>query len=342
MTKRLANLGTMAFALVAAVGALAVRPAAAAEVTLLNVSYDPTRELYENYNKAFASYWKTQSGDVVTIRQSHGGSGKQARSVIDGLEADVVTLALAGDIDALARNGQLLPDNWQTRLPQNSTPYTSTIVFLVRKGNPKRILDWNDLVRGGIKVITPNPKTSGGARWNYLAAWAYALKQPGGTAASAQAFVAKVYKNVPVLDSGARGSTTTFVQRGIGDVLLSWENEAYLALKEFGADKFEIVNPSSSILAEPPVAVVDKYVDQHGTRAVAEAYLKYLYTDAGQDIAAKNFYRPRNAAVLANYKSQFPDIQLFTITDVAGPWKEVQPKHFADHGIFDQLYKPQS
>ncbi len=294
--------------LLVAVVAMAAQPAVAAEVTLLNVSYDPTRELYEDYNKAFATYWKAQTGDTVTVRQSHGGSGKQARSVIDGLEADVVTLALAGDIDAIAKNGKLLADNWQSRLPQNSTPYTSTIVFLVRKGNPKRILDWNDLMRSGVKVVTPNPKTSGGARWNYLAAWAYALKQPGGNAASAQDFVAKLYKNVPVLDSGARGSTTTFVQRGIGDVLLSWENEAYLALKEQGPGSFDIVYPSVSILAEPPVAVVDKVAAKHGTTKVAQAYLQYLYSKEAQEIIARNFYRPRDAEVAAKYAANFGKI----------------------------------
>ncbi len=311
-------------------------------VHLLNVSYDPTRELYQEFNKSFADDWKQKTGQTVAIEQSHGGSGKQARSVIDGLQADVVTLGLASDIDAIADKAHAINPGWETRLPSNATPYTSTIVFLVRKGNPKGIHDWPDIIKTGVSIITPNPKTSSGARWNYLAAWGYAWNHSGHDEQKTRAFIAALYKNVPVLDSGARGSTTTFVERGLGDVLLSWENEAYLALKEFGADKFEIVNPSSSILAEPPVAVVDKYVDQHGTRAVAEAYLKYLYTDAGQEIAAKNFYRPRNAAVLAKYKSQFPDIQLFTITDVAGPWKEVQPKHFADHGIFDQLYKPQN
>jgi sulfate/thiosulfate transport system substrate-binding protein len=311
-------------------------------VHLLNVSYDPTRELYQEFNKAFADDWRQKTGQTVAIEQSHGGSGKQARSVIDGLQADVVTLGLASDIDAIVDKAHAINPGWETRLPNNATPYTSTIVFLVRKGNPQGIRDWPDVIRKGVSVITPNPKTSSGARWNYLAAWGYAWNHSGHDEKKTRQFIADLYKNVPVLDSGARGSTTTFVERGLGDVLLSWENEAYLALKEFGADKFEIVNPSSSILAEPPVAVVDKYVDQHGTRAVAEAYLKYLYTDAGQEIAAKNFYRPRNPAVLAKYKSQFPDIQLFTITDVAGPWKEVQPKHFADHGIFDQLYKPQS
>jgi sulfate/thiosulfate transport system substrate-binding protein len=311
-------------------------------IHLLNVSYDPTRELYQEFNKAFADDWKQKTGQTVTIEQSHGGSGKQARAVIDGLQADVVTLALAYDIDAIVDKAHAINPGWESKLPDNATPYTSTIVFLVRKGNPKGIHDWPDVIKKGVSVITPNPKTSGGARWNYLAAWGYAWNHSGHDEKKTRDFIAALYKNVPVLDSGARGATTTFVERGLGDVLLSWENEAYLSLKEFGADKFEIVNPSSSILAEPPVAVVDKFVDQHGTRAAAEAYVKYLYTDAGQEIAAKNFYRPRNAAVLAKYKNQFPDIQLFTITDVAGPWKDVQPKHFADHGLFDQLYKPQS
>jgi sulfate/thiosulfate-binding protein len=330
----------MVLGLLVAVVAMAAQTAVAAEVKLLNVSYDPTRELYEDYNKAFATYWKAQTGDTVTVRQSHGGSGKQARSVIDGLEADVVTLALAGDIDAIARNGKLLADSWQSRLPQNSTPYTSTIVFLVRKGNPKRILDWNDLLRSGVKVVTPNPKTSGGARWNYLAAWAYALKQPGGNAASAQDFVAKLYKNVPVLDSGARGSTTTFVQRGIGDVLLSWENEAYLALKESGPGSFDIVYPSVSILAEPPVAVVDKVALKHGTTKVAQAYLQYLYSKEAQDIIARNFYRPRDAAVAAKYAANFGKIAtLLTIADFGG-WSKVQSQHFDDGGIFDHIYAP--
>ena len=311
-------------------------------VHLLNVSYDPTRELYQEFNKAFADSWKQKTGQTLTVEQSHGGSGKQARSVIDGLEADVVTLGVASDIDAIVTNGHAINPGWEARLPNSSTPYTSTIVFLVRKDNPKGIHDWPDIIKKDVSIITPNPKTSSGGRWNYMAAWGYAWNHDGHDEPKTRDFISALYHNVPVLDSGARGSTTTFVEHGLGDVLLSWENEAYLALKEFGADKFEIVNPSSSILAEPPVAVVDKYVDQHGTRAVAEAYLQYLYTDAGQEIAAKNFYRPRNAAILAKYKSQFPDIQLFTITDVAGPWKEVQPKHFADHGIFDQLYKPQS
>ncbi|MFC4802937.1 sulfate ABC transporter substrate-binding protein [Neobacillus sp. GCM10023253] len=308
-------------------------------IELLNVSYDPTRELYEEYNKSFAAYWEKKTGQKVTINQSHGGSGKQSRSVIDGLEADVVTLALAYDIDAIAGAGKLA-DDWQKRLADNSSPYTSTIVFLVRKGNPKGIKDWNDLVKKDVSVITPNPKTSGGARWNYLAAWGYALQQNNGEEQKAQEFVAKLFKNVPVLDSGARGSTTTFVERGIGDVLIAWENEAYLALKEFGEDKFEVVNPSVSILAEPPVSVVDKVAKKHGTEEVAKAYLDYLYTVEGQEIAAKNFYRPRNKDVAEKYASQFPDIKLFTIDEVFGGWKKAQKTHFDDGGIFDQIYKP--
>jgi sulfate transport system substrate-binding protein len=311
----------------------------AAGATLLNVSYDPTRELYEDYNKVFAAYWKTKTGDTVTVNQSHGGSGKQARSVIDGLEADVVTLALAYDIDALAVQGHLIPANWQGRLPNNSAPYTSTIVFLVRKGNPKNIHDWGDLVRPGIAVVTPSPKTSGGARWNYLAAWAWALKQPGGNGAAAEAYIKKLYHNVPVLDSGARGATVTFVERGIGDVLLAWENEAYLAIKELGPTKFDIVAPSVSIVAEPPVSVVDQNVDQHGTRKVAEEYLKYLYSKQGQEIAAKHFYRPRDPAVAAQYATQFANIpQLVTIDAVFGGWARAQATHFADHGTFDRIY----
>jgi sulfate/thiosulfate transport system substrate-binding protein len=311
----------------------------AAASTLLNVSYDPTRELYEDYNKAFADYWKGKTGDTVHVNQSHGGSGKQARSVIDGLEADVVTLALAYDIDALAIPGGLIPANWQTRLPDNSTPYTSTIVFLVRKGNPKNIHDWSDLARPGVSVITPSPKTSGGARWNYLAAWAWALKQPGGNDVTAEAFVKKLYHNVPVLDSGARGATVTFVERGIGDALLAWENEAYLAVKELGPAKFDIVAPSLSIVAEPPVSIVDQNVDLHGTRKVAEEYLKYLYSKQGQEIAAKHFYRPRDPAVAARYATQFANIpQLVTIDAVFGGWTRVQATHFADHGTFDRIY----
>ena len=312
---------------------------AAGPVKLLNVSYDPTREFYQDFNVAFAKYWKAKTGVDVEINQSHGGSGAQSRSVIDGLQADVVTLGLAYDIDAIAQNAKLLPENWQTRLPNNSTPYTSTIVFLVRKGNPKHIKEWNDVVRDGVGVITPNPKTSGGARWSYLAAWGYALRHNNNDDAKAKAFVAKLYKNVPVLDSGARGSTTTFAQRGLGDVLLSWENEAHLALKEFGADKFEIVYPSESILAEPPVAVVDKIAAKHGTSEVAKAYLNYLYTDEGQEIEARNFYRPRNEKVAAKYASQFPKITLFTIDQLFGGWQKAQAKHFADSGMFDQIYQ---
>jgi sulfate transport system substrate-binding protein len=311
----------------------------AADISLLNVSYDPTRELYQDFNGAFTKYWKAKTGDTVTVKQSHAGSGKQARAVIDGLDADVVTLALAYDIDAVARHGLITPD-WQKRLPHGSAPYTSTIVFLVRKGNPKDIHDWNDLVKPGVSVITPNPKTSGGARWNYLAAWGYALKQPGGSDAKAKDFLAKLFKNVPVLDSGARGATTTFVERGIGDVLLAWENEAILAIKELGPDKFQIVAPSVSILAQPPVAVVDKVVDRHGTRKVAEAYLQYLYTDEGQEIAAKNHYRPISEKIAKKYASQFPKVKLLTVDDVFGGWTKAQKTHFADGGSFDQIYQP--
>jgi sulfate transport system substrate-binding protein len=307
-------------------------------VELLNVSYDPTRELYEEYNKAFVAHWKAETGQDVTVKQSHGGSGKQSRSVIDGLEADVVTLALAYDIDAIAEYGLLRAD-WQQQFDQNSSPYTSTIVFLVRKGNPKGIKDWDDLVKDGIQVITPNPKTSGGARWNYLAAWGYAERLYGGDETQVLEFVKRLFKNVPVLDSGARGSTTTFVEREIGDVLLAWENEAYLALKEYG-DKFEIVTPSLSILAEPPVAVVDKVVDRKGTREVAEAYLKYLYTPEGQEIAAKNFYRPRLPEVAERYTDIFKDLNLLTIDEHFGGWKAAQEKHFNDGGLFDQIYVP--
>jgi sulfate/thiosulfate transport system substrate-binding protein len=310
----------------------------AKDIELLNVSYDPTRELYEEINTKFAEQYKASKGDEVVINQSHGGSGKQARSVIDGLEADVVTLALAFDVDALADVGKLIPVDWQKRLPNNSAPYTSTIVFLVRKGNPKQIKDWGDIVKPGISVVTPNPKTSGGARWNYLAAWAYALQQPGGSEASAQAFVKALFKNVSVLDSGARGSTTTFVERGIGDVLLAWENEAFLAQKQLGVGKFEIVIPSLSILAEPPVTIVDKVVLRRGTRAVAEAYLNYLYTPAAQEIIAKHFYRPRDPTVAAKYASQFPQLNLVTIDKDFGGWRAAQAKHFADGGTFDQIY----
>ena len=325
--------------LLAAILSLGIAGQALADVTLLNVSYDPTRELYQDFNAAFAKYWKNRNNEVVTIKQSHGGSGKQARSVIDGLEADVVTLALAYDVDALHEKGKLIPADWQKRLPHNAAPYTSTIVFLVRKGNPKKIRDWNDLAKPGIEVITPNPKTSGGARWNYLAAWAYALKQPGGNDEKAKEFVGKLFKNVKVLDSGARGATTTFTERGIGDVLLAWENEAYLAVKELGPDKFEIVTPSLSILAEPPVSVVDKVVDKKGTRKVAQAYLEYLYSPEGQEIAAKHYYRPRDTKVAAKYAKQFAKVKLITIDDVFGGWDKAQKTHFADGGVFDQLYE---
>ena len=324
---------TLAGGLLAASAVGAQKP-----VTLLNVSYDPTRELYQDVNQAFAAQWKAKTGQTVTVRMSHGGSGKQARSVIDGLEADVVTLALAYDIDEIAARGGLLPANWQSRLPQHSTPYTSTIVLLVRKGNPKRIRDWGDLIRPGVSVISANPKTSGGARWNYLAAWAWALRQPGGDEAKARAFVTSLYKNVPVLDAGARGSTTTFVERGIGDVLIAWENEALLAIRELGPDKFEIVAPSLSILAEPPVAVVDRVAKKRGTAAMAQAYLEFLYTPEGQELAAKNYYRPRNTAVAAKYASQFPKLTLITIDQVFGGWAKAQRTHFADGGVFDQIY----
>lgn len=311
-------------------------------VKLLNVSYDPTRELYKEFNQAFIKYWKEQKGQDITIQQSHGGSGKQGRAVIDGLEADVVTLALAYDIDKLYDTGKLIPQDWQKRLPNNSTPYTSTIVFLVRKGNPKNIKDWDDLVKPGVSVITPNPKTSGGARWNYLAAWGYALKKNNNDENKAKEFVTKLFKNVPVLDSGARGSTTTFVERGLGDVFISWENEAFLVTNELGKDKFEIVVPSVSILAEPPVTVVDKVVDKKGTREVAQAYLEYLYTDEGQEIAARNYYRPRNEAIAGKYENQFTKIDLFTIDDVFGGWKKAQKTHFSDKGIFDRIYTPKA
>ena len=317
---------------------LAPSTAHAADITLLNVSYDPTRELYQDIDAAFARNWKAKTGDSVTVKQSHGGSGKQARAVIDGLSADVVTLALAYDIDAISEKGLIAP-GWQKRLAHQSSPYTSTIVFLVRKGNPKKIRDWNDLVKPGVSVITPNPKTSGGARWNHLAAYGYALRQPGGSPATAKAYLAQLYKNVPVLDSGARGSTTTFVERGIGDVLLAWENEALLALRELGPDKFEIVAPSVSILAEPPVAVVDKTVDKRGTRKVAQAYLEFLYTDEAQDIIAKNYYRPAVDRFAKKYASQYPNIKLFQIAEMGG-WAQAQKAHFADGGVFDQIYAP--
>jgi sulfate transport system substrate-binding protein len=325
-----------ALALLTVLGSSAV---SAADITLLNVSYDPTRELYQDFNQAFAKQWKAKTGDNVTIKQSHGGSGKQARSVIDGLQADVVTLALAYDIDAISERG-LVAHNWQQRLAHHSTPYASTIVFLVRKGNPKGIKDWGDLVKPGVSVITPNPKTSGGARWNHLAAYGYALRLPGGSDATARDYLSKLYKNVPVLDSGARGATTTFVERGIGDVLIAWENEALLAVKELGPDKFEIVAPSVSILAQPPVAVVDKVVDKRGTRAVAEAYLQYLYSAEGQQIAAKNYYRPVVEPYAKQYAAQFPKIKLFTIDEIAGGWTIAQKTHFADGGVFDQIYQP--
>ena len=311
-----------------------------APVTLLNVSYDPTRELYQEFNTVFAKYWKEKTGQDVKVNQSHGGGGKQARAVLDGLEADVVTLALGYDVGILQEKGKLIPENWQSRLPQNSAPYTSTIVCVVRQGNPKKIKDWNDLVREGVQVITPSPKTSGGARWNYLAAWGYALKQPGGNDTKAREFISKLYKNVPVLDSGARGATTTFVERKIGDVLITWENEAILSTHEFAKDNLEVVIPSISVLTEPPVTIVDKNVDKHGTREVAEAYLKFLYTPEGQEVVAKNYYRPRDAAALAKHKASFPDVNLFTVDELFGGWSKAQPTHFNDGGIFDQIYQP--
>jgi sulfate/thiosulfate transport system substrate-binding protein len=324
--------------LAAAAIALAATTLSARDFTLLNVSYDPTRELYQDFNKAFAAHWKARTGGTVTVRQSHGGAARQARSVIDGLEADVVTLALAYDIDEIADKARLIPADWQKRLPHNSSPYTSTIVLLVRKGNPKGIKDWDDLAKPGVSVITPNPKTSGGARWNYLAAWGYMLKKSGGNAAKARDFVRQIYLNVPVLDSGARGSTTTFVERGIGDVFISWENEAFLAQKELGPDKFEIVVPSVSILAEPPVTVIDKVIDKRGTREVATAYLQYLYSPEGQDIAGANWYRPIDPKAAAKYEKQFPKVNLFKIDEVFGGWAKAQKEHFADGGIFDQIY----
>jgi sulfate/thiosulfate transport system substrate-binding protein len=312
----------------------------ARDIKLLNVSYDPTRELYQEFNAAFAKHWQARTGDKVTIQQSHGGAGKQARSVIDGLQADVVTLALAYDIDMIAEKARLLPLDWQKRLPHNSSPYTSTIVFLVRKGNPKSIKDWDDLVRPGVSVITPNPKTSGGARWNYLAAWAYALQQNANDETKARDFITRLFKNVPVLDSGARGATTTFAQRGIGDVFISWENEAFLAIKEFGAGKLELVVPSMSILAEPPVTVVDRVAKRKGNETVAQAYLEYLYSEEGQDIAGKHFYRPRSQKAAAKYANQFAQVKLITIDEAFGGWQKAQKTHFADGGIFDQLFKP--
>jgi len=327
-----------AVALAAAILALPLAaPRAEAQTTLLNVSYDPTRELYQDFNAAFAKQWKDKTGETLTVKQSHGGSGKQARTVIDGLEADVVTLALGGDVDAIAKAGFISPD-WQKRLGSNSAPYTSTIVFLVRKGNPKGIKDWDDLGKPGVEVVTPNPKTSGGARWNYLAAWAYALKRPGGDEGKAKDLVTRIYKNTKVLDSGARGSTTTFVERGIGDVLIAWENEAFLAIKELGPEKLNLVTPSVSILAEPSIAVVDKVVDKRNTRKLATAYLEYWYTPEGQEIAARNFYRPRDEKVLAKYPDRFAKVTLFTIDDVFGGWGKAQDTHFKDGGVFDQIY----
>ena len=330
-----AGAGVIVWVLSAIVGAGRGAPPA---LKLLNVSYDPTRELYQAINQAFAEQWKAKTGQALTINQSHGGSGKQARAVIDGLEADVVTLALAYDIDAIAQQARLLPENWQSRLPDNSSPYTSTIVFLVREGNPKRIKNWDDLVRSGVQVITPNPKTSGGARWNFLAAWGYALNRNGGNQAAARDFVTRLYKNVPVLDSGARGATDTFVQRGLGDVLLAWESEALLALKEFGPSKFEIVVPPESILAEPPVAVVDKNTDRHGTRQAAEDYVKFLYTEQGQTIIAQHYFRPRMKSVAAKFSAQFPKLKLFTIDGAFGGWQKAQKEYFGDGGVFDEIY----
>ena len=327
----------LAIALLAAFGLTAPTFASAKDISLLNVSYDPTRELYQDFNAAFSKYWLAKTGDKVTIKASHGGSGKQARSIVDGLDADVATLGLAYDVDQLYEKGRLIPKDWQKRLASNSSPYTSTIVLLVRKGNPKKIKDWDDLTKSGVSVITPNPKTSGGARWNYLAAWAYAQKQDGGDEAKTKEFIAKLFKNVPVLDTGARGSTTTFAERGIGDVLIAWENEAFLAQKEFPG-KYEIVIPSLSILAEPPVTVVDKYAKKHGTEAVAKAYLDYLYTEEGQEIAAKNFYRPTLALVAKKYESQFPKLNLVKIDADFGGWQVAQKKHFSDGGTFDQIY----
>jgi sulfate transport system substrate-binding protein len=330
----------LAIALLSAIyGITAPVTALAKDVNLLNVSYDPTREFYQDFNKAFAAFWKTKTGDNVIVKTSHGGSGKQARAIIDGLDADVATLALAYDVDQLHEKAKLIPKDWQTRLQNNSSPYTSTIVFLVRKGNPKGIKDWNDLTKSGIAVITPNPKTSGGARWNYLAAWAYAQKHNGGDEAKTKEFVGKLFKNVPVLDTGARGSTTTFVERGIGDVLLAWENEAFLAQKELGVGKFEIVVPTLSILAEPPVTVVDKFAKKHGNEAVAKAYLEYLYTEEGQEIAAKNYYRPTLASVAKKYEAQFPKVNLVKIDEEFGGWQKAQKYHFSDGGTFDQIYQ---
>ena len=325
-------------ALIALALGIAALGAHAKDISLLNVSYDPTRELYVEYNAAFAKYWKAKTGDNVSVKQSHGGSGKQARSVIDGIDSDVVTLALAYDIDEIGEKARLFPADWQKRLKHNSSPYTSTYIFLVRKGNPKGIKDWGDLIKPGVSVITANPKTSGGARWGYLAGYGWALKQPGGNETKAKDYIAKLFSNVPVLDSGARGSTVTFAERGVGDVLLAWENEAHLSIKEFGADKFDIVYPPTSILAEPPVTVVDKVVDKKGTREVANAYLEYLYSPEGQEIAARNFYRPIDEKVAAKYAKNFPKVNLFTIDEVFGGWAKAQKTHFADGGVFDQIY----
>ena len=339
--KRAITIGVAGLGIAAALLVTRAAPVRAeGTVKLLNVSYDPTRELYQDVNAAFGKQWQQKTGQVVNISQSHGGSGKQARSVIDGLEADVVTLALAYDIDAIAEQSGRVNKDWQTRLPDNSSPYTSTIVFVVRKGNPKGIRDWDDLAKPGVTVVAPNPKTSGGARWAYLAAWGSALQKPGGSDASAREFVRKLYKNIPVLDSGARGSTTTFVERGIGDVLIAWENEAILSVNDLGKGKFEMIAPSVSILTEPPVAVVDKNVDKHGTRAVAEEYLKFLYTPEGQEVIAKHYYRPRDPDVLAKHKGAFADIKLFTIDELFGGWSKAQPTHFNDGGVFDQIYQP--
>ncbi|HJY76420.1 MAG TPA: sulfate ABC transporter substrate-binding protein [Burkholderiales bacterium] len=324
--------------LVGALALLLISVTASAQVTLLNASYDPTRELYQEYNAAFARYWEAKAEEKVAIRQSHGGSAKQARSIVDGLQADVATLALAYDIDVLADQARLVPADWQKRLPHNSSPYTSTVIFLVRKGNPKRIKDWSDLVKPGVAVITPNPKTSGSARWNYLAAWGYALRRPGGNEASAKDFVAALYRNVPVLDSGARGATTTFVERGIGDVLINWENEILLAASELGKDRFEIVVPPTSILTEPTVALVDKVVDKRGTRKVAQAYLDYLYSPEGQEIAAKHYFRPIDPEALGRRETQFPKVKLFTLAEIAGDWRKTQKTHFDDGGVFDRIY----
>jgi len=334
MTKRNSNKRLITFT---AALALSLVGSFARDINLLNVSYDPTRELYQDFNAAFSKYWKEKTGDAITIRQSHGGSGKQARAVIDGLAADVVTLALAYDIDAIAEKAKLLPPDWQRRLPNNSSPYTSTILFLVRKGNPKGIKDWDDLIKPGVAVVTPNPKTSGGARWNYLAAYGYELKRAGGDEARAKEFVRKLFKNVPVLDSGARGATTTFIQRGIGDVLIAWENEAIMAIKELGQGKFDLVAPSISILAEPPVTVVDKVARKRGTGEAAKAYLEYLYSETGQEIVARHYYRPRLESVMQKYAGQFAQLKLFTIDEVFGGWQKAQKAHFNDGGVFDQI-----